>query len=363
MTLQNKGWLFLACWLGTLTVSAQMPDAVPEDAALAVIEEGAVSRAVGATRLQGEDGQVRIAVEGLTFQEVTAWVADGQDLGGALEAALAEGTATVRETAVGFELVWSELPAHWLEAAGRLVLETASGLQVAAAPLTCPTARAFGAATRPSLAADAKCGYGSKGCNGNTRRHTGIDYPGSGHAIAIAAGTLVRKETLNANDHGLGNNLIVRHLLPGPNCAYVYSSYAHLASIDSALVVGKGVAKGRTLGVIGRSGFGKPSHWPKAHLHLEVKSAAVTGNPLGVGRQSRTCATDPLNAKANSCWLYVANGAAPATAPDDYGYLNPAGFLNKTLRTPVYRQVSAGYEHTCALKTDNFLTCWGRQAR
>ena len=109
MTLQNKGLMFLACWLGsglgTLTVSAQMLDAVPADAALAVIEEGAVSRAVGATRLQGEDGQVHIAVEGLTFQEVTAWIADGQDLGGALEAALAEGTATVRETAVGFELV------------------------------------------------------------------------------------------------------------------------------------------------------------------------------------------------------------------------------------------------------------------
>ena len=45
----------------------------PEDAALAVIEEGAISRAVGATLLPGE-GQGRVIVEGLSFKAVTAWL-------------------------------------------------------------------------------------------------------------------------------------------------------------------------------------------------------------------------------------------------------------------------------------------------
>ena len=95
------------------------------------------------------------------------------------------------------------------------------------------------------------------------------------------------------------------------------------------------------------------------HLHLEMKAAAVTSNPFGVGTQTTTCATDPLNAKANWCWGYVADAASPPEAPDDYGYLNPADYLNKTLTLPVYRQVSAGASHTCALKADNTLACWG----
>ncbi len=352
-------WLFLVLWLVTSgwmgAVGAQTDTGALDEPALAVIADGPVSRAVGAT-LSQEDELVRITVEGLAFPDITAWTAEGQDLTGALAAAVAEGTATVQETAAGFALTWTDPPAAWT---GRLDLETRAGVALTAVPLTCPAATAFGAATSPVLAADTACRYGSNTCSGNPRRHTGIDFPGSGNAIALAAGTVVRKETLSTGDHGLGNNLILRHLLPGPNCAYVYSSYAHLASINTAISVGQAVTKGQTLGVIGRSGFGKPNYWSKAHLHLELKSAAVTGNPLGVGKQTTTCATDPLNAKANTCWLYVAKAAAPTTAPDDSGYLDPAGFLNKTLTAPVYRQVSAGAYHTCAIKTDNTLACWG----
>jgi len=78
-----------------------------------------------------------------------------------------------------------------------------------------------------------------------------------------------------------------------------------------------------------------------------------------VGNQAKTCATGPLYAKANSCWRYVGNAASPASAPDDYGYLNTADFPNKTLTDPVYRQISADMYHTCALKVDNTLACWG----
>lgn len=185
-----------------------------------------------------------------------------------------------------------------------------------------------------------------------------MNFSGTGTAVAVATGKVVRVETLHTNDHGMGTNVILRHVLPGPNCAIVYSSYSHLATINAAVTVGRLVAKGQTLGAIGGSGHGDANAFPP-HLHLEIKSRAVTGNPFGVGRQTGTCATSPLNAKANSCWRYVGTAASSPSAPDGYGYLNPAGYLRKTHTIPVYRQVSAGGDHTCALKADNSLACWG----
>ena len=341
---------------------AEALQAPPTDAAPAVIEAGAVSRAVSATHAQGE-GSVRFTVDGLAFDEVTAWTWQGTDIAEALDAALADGTAAVQETAAGFEVVWKAPPsALRLDEAGRLDLEAAAeDIQVtAAAPITCPLSTTFGGATSPVMAANPKRLYGSATCLDSTKRHTGIDFSGDGNVVAIALGTVVRVETLSAGDHCMGNNIILRHLLPGPNCAIVYSTYSHLASIDRAIAVGKPVTKGQTLGVIGSSAFGYPEY-PRMghHLHLQMKAAAVTSNPFGVGTQTTTCATDPLNAKANWCWGYVADAASPPEAPDDYGYLNPADYLNKTLTLPVYRQVSAGASHTCALKADNTLACWG----
>ncbi len=284
------------------------------------------------------------------------------DIAGALDAALvADGTAAVEETPAGFEVVWKDPPAALrLDEAGRLDLEAAAeGLQVtAAAPIPCPVSVAFGAATKPPLVANPDCLYGSTRCGTPEKRHTGIDFSGDGKAVAIALGTVAKVETLSKDDHGMGNNIRLRHLLPGPNCAIVYSTYSHLASIDPAIVEGAAVVKGQTLGVIGGSGFNDPEYYGH-HLHLELKSSAISGNPFGVGTQKTTCNTDPLNAKAETCWGYVATAASPPDAPDDYGYLDPAGYLNKTLTVPVYRQVSAGWSHTCALKPDNTLACWG----
>ena len=288
---------------------AEALQAPPTDAAPAVIEAGAVSRAVSATHAQG-DGSVRFTVDGLAFDEVTAWTWQGTDIAGALDAALADGTAAVEETPAGFEVVWKDPPpALRLDEAGRLDLEAAAeGLQVtAAAPISCPVSVAFGAATSPPLAANADCLLRQYYLRNPKKPHTGIDFSGDGNVVAIALGTVVRVETLSAGDHGMGNNIILRHLLPGPNCAIVYSTYSHLASIDRAIAVGKPVTKGQTLGVIGSSAFGYPEY-PRMghHLHLEMKAAAVTSNPFGVGTQTTTCATDPLNAKANWCWGYVA---------------------------------------------------------
>gem|GEM_PF-2698881 len=348
------GWMPGWAW-------AEALQAPPPNPAPAVIESGTVSRAVSATVTQ-QGGGVRFTVDGLAFDAVTAWTWEGMDIAGALGTALADGTAALADTPAGFEVVWKDPPAALrLDEAGRLDLEAAAeGLRVtAAAPIRCPVSVSFGAATDPPLAANARCRYGSTRCLTPTRRHTGIDFSGTGHAIAIAVGTVARVETLSARDHGMGNNVILRHVLPGPNCAVVYSTYSQLASIDPAMVAGAPVVKGQPLGVIGGSGFGNPQYYER-HLHLEMKSRAVTGNPFGVGTQTATgCKTNPLNAKAETCWAYVATPASPPDAPDDYGYLDPAGYLKKTLTLPVYRQVSAGEYHTCALKADNTLACWG----
>jgi len=198
----------------------------------------------------------------------------------------------------------------------------------------------FGRATAPALAADKTCGYNSVKCKNSGQRHAGIDYAGVGDALAIASGTVVRVEALNANDHGLGNNVIVRHVLPGPHCSVIYSSYARLGQISIA--VGDTVAKGQKLGILGRSGYGNPGFWPADHLHLELKAAAVTGNPLGADRQNQTCAVDPLNAQANSCWAYVGRANLTSPNPDELGYLNPATYLGRNVSLPGYRAVSAG---------------------
>ena len=265
---------------------------------------------------------------------------------------LEEGQNVKRATGLRFcvLLLLSSLVSRWV---------WAQDLQAAAAePISCPVSVAFGDATKPVVAANAACLYGSKNCGNPDMRHTGIDFSGEGEAIAIAAGTVARVEPMSSGDHGMGNNVILRHVLPGPNCAIVYSTYSHLASIDPAIVKDAEVVKGQTLGVIGGSGKGDPEYWGH-HLHLELKAAAVTSNPFGVGAQTTTCKADPLNAKAHSCWGYVATAGSPPDAPDDYGYLDPAGYLNRTLKVPVYRQVATGAYHSCALKPDNTLACWG----
>ena len=155
----------------------------------------------------------------------------------------------------------------------------------------------------------------------------------------MAVGTVVAVEAMSPTDHGMGNNVIIKHVLPGPNCSVIYSSYSNLASLG--VQVNQPVAKGQPLGLLAGS------------LHFELKSAAVTGNPWGTGQQNSSCDTDPANAGANSCWRFT------TTAPDEQGYLNPGLYLNKTMTGPTYRQVAVGGVHTCAVKPDGTVTCWG----
>ena len=282
---------------------------------------------------------VRFTVDGLRFADVTAWTWAGEDLTGALHAALAEHTAALQDTGVGFEV-------EWHDSSCRPRRSPAQRARCSAPP---PARRGR---WTPHAAMAAR-----PACNPAHATPAWI-FPAPAPPWPWPWGKVVRVETLHANDHGMGTNIILRHVLPGPNCAIVYSSYAHLASLDAAVAVGMVVARGQTLGAIGGSGHGDPDAFAP-HLHLELKARAVTGNPFGVGRQTRTCATDPLNAGANRCWRYVGTAASPRSVPNSYGYLDPADYLRKTHTLPAYRQVSAGGSHTCARKADHTLACWG----
>ncbi|MBF0336673.1 MAG: M23 family metallopeptidase [Nitrospirae bacterium] len=126
---------------------------------------------------------------------------------------------------------------------------------------------------------------------------TGIDYSGFGTAVATSSGTVVVAETLSSKDHGMGNNVIIQH------DNGIYSSYSHLASIDSKIKKGNTVSKGQTIGTIGGSGYGKTNYWG-THLHFEIKTCG----------KSSSCSNGQF-------WGYTSGN------PDDYGYKNPANYI------------------------------------
>lgn len=183
------------------------------------------------------------------------------------------------------------------------------------------------------------CDYESKTCAVKGKFHAGIDYSGNGTAVAVDRGTVVRIETMSSLDHGMGNNVIVSHVLPDGST--IFSTYSHLVSIDPDIAENRPVDKGQTLGVIGCSGFGDQYYWCRRgkirnyhspHLHFEMKTAngpvsgipsTVTGNPKLVGKQYSTCERDARNAAANTCWGYVGD----TLSPDQYGYVDPNRYL------------------------------------
>jgi len=144
------------------------------------------------------------------------------------------------------------------------------------------------------------CLYASTSCLNKGLYHTGVDYSGS-VAVATADGTVARVESMNSRDHGMGSNVILSHKLSDGRT--VYSTYNHLASIDSKIRVGKKVTRGQRVGVIGGSGYGKPNYYSK-HLHFEIKTAPVTNSPCG-----------------GLYWGYTPRH------PDKYCYYNPSNFI------------------------------------
>jgi murein DD-endopeptidase MepM/ murein hydrolase activator NlpD len=160
------------------------------------------------------------------------------------------------------------------------------------------------------------CGYNVKTCANKTKYHTGIDYRGSSSGTTPAKasnyGIVARVENMSINDCGMGNNIILEHELSSGG--KIYTSYSHLASFAAGLRMGDFVLKGQTLGIVGRSGNGNANAWDDTHVHFEVKTKGVPGNPSGSGSY---CGYTPGN-------------------PTDYGYKNPQLYLGtESVKPPV----------------------------
>ncbi len=151
------------------------------------------------------------------------------------------------------------------------------------------------------------CLYNSTTCAAAGKHHTGIDYHsgGTNEVFASNAGKIVRIEFMSTSDHGMGNNVIIEHQI---GTAKIYTSYSHMASINSSLTVGSNVTKGQNLGIIGGSGYGKANYWGR-HLHFEIKDKAVTNNPFGGGLY----------------WGYT------PTSANGFGYHDPNLFIGKII--------------------------------
>jgi len=172
-----------------------------------------------------------------------------------------------------------------------------------------------------------KCIYAKDTCYKYGLYHTGIDYWNSGSSapyshssdiiISIGDGVIEKINRLSGNDdHGLGNNVIIKHRLL--NGEVIYSLYAHMYSIDSGLQVGNMISKGGRIGIMGASGSGSLTKWSdeigrnNVHLHFEIKDSAVTNNPVG---QS----------------IYY--GYTPSS-PNGYGYHDPNVYIGKVEFVP-----------------------------
>jgi hypothetical protein len=96
----------------------------------------------------------------------------------------------------------------------------------------------------------------------------------------------------NCADHGMGNTVIVEHVLH--DGSVVYSQYSHLETIDQVLTTRCGprddltyrrvcagelldIGRSQRLGTVGGSGFGLPARWD-IHLHFELKKKPFLGS-------------------------------------------------------------------------------------
>jgi hypothetical protein len=103
--------------------------------------------------------------------------------------------------------------------------------------------------------------------------------------IAVNAGKVVLIHENAAQDRGMGNTVILEHVLNKQETRKIYSLYAHLDSIDAAIVQDAIINKGGTIGKMGASGGGDPCFWVKkgvgVHLHFELKDRPVMTDSTG----------------------------------------------------------------------------------
>ncbi|MBT8473033.1 MAG: M23 family metallopeptidase [Marinicaulis sp.] len=104
-------------------------------------------------------------------------------------------------------------------------------------------------------------GFGYRGYS----PHRGADYFSDEGGSVLAAGDGIIIEAEYRNDYG--NTIVVDH------DSGIYTRYAHLAGFEPNVKIGARVARGQSLGPIGRTGSAGA-----AHLHYEVRTGDYT-NP------------------------------------------------------------------------------------
>jgi murein DD-endopeptidase MepM/ murein hydrolase activator NlpD len=181
--------------------------------------------------------------------------------------------------------------------------------------------------------------YSGNLCSQNrvSYQHTGVDYSAAGvkdpEVLAAAPGEVVaipHDTTGKKLNHGLGNVVILKHDTPeGP----VYTLYAHLKSIRVAVF--NRLDRGEPLGVMGSTGT------DSIHLHFEMKTAPVLGNPSGgIPCGTGTCALGT----GFTCWGYV-----KSASPDGFGYYNPLDYVVDTSLIGYHDGVSCNWIYGWAM--------------
>lgn len=108
-------------------------------------------------------------------------------------------------------------------------------------------------------------------CGGCSTFHQGVDFtPGAGTPIyAIADGVVASHDDTN---YGLGNNVMLSHVINGQN---IDSVYAHMLTGSSSLQIGDQVKVGDFIGLVGDTGSSTG-----AHLHFEIHIDKVPVDPF-----------------------------------------------------------------------------------
>jgi murein DD-endopeptidase MepM/ murein hydrolase activator NlpD len=121
-------------------------------------------------------------------------------------------------------------------------------------------------------------GYRVPPCGGCSSDHDGIDFtPGAGQPISAIANGVV---STRGSYGGLGNHVILTHIIDGK---LVESVYGHMQHGSSPLVEGQEVKAGDLVGLVGSTG---QSTGP--HLHFELLIDGVHVNPLPWLQQNAT---------------------------------------------------------------------------
>ena len=116
----------------------------------------------------------------------------------------------------------------------------------------------------PAPGACLTSGFGPRLINGKLKDHWGIDLQSkpAGDVVAAASGEVVVKDF---REKDFGNWIVIDH---GSD---VYTSYAHLASVDSAITEGSQVNQGQILGIMGRTGNATNA----VHVHYEIRQGEL----------------------------------------------------------------------------------------